>query len=342
VPRAEIAKIVNELLLTKEAFSSGELAANAGLTRQAVHRHLVALIAGGQLIRVGEGRGARYRRPGSPPGERFAVQLKRAPGLAEDVVWEQARAALSRLADLPAARAVLAHAFTEMLNNAIDHSGSQTIDVSVEVDAAGDVARFTIVDRGVGAFENVRAKLGLASALEALQEISKGKTTTQPERHSGEGIFFTSKMARSFELEANGLLWLVDNAREDQTVIERAAASGTVVRFETPLTTAPAPEDVFARYTHDFEFDTSRVVIKLFQHGVRFVSRSEAKRLLAGLERFRHVILDFAGVEAAGQGFADEVFRVWAKAHPETHLRAENMTRAVTFMVERARRAAAT
>jgi anti-sigma regulatory factor (Ser/Thr protein kinase) len=342
VPRADIEQIVNDLLLTKDAFASGELAAEAGLTRQAVHRHLLGLMASGQLVRVGEGRGARYRRPGPPPSDRFAAQLTREPGLAEDAVWERARAALPRLGDFSAASAVLAHAFTEMLNNAIDHSGTETIDVRVELDVAGDAARFTIVDRGIGVFENVRSKLGLSDALAALQEISKGKTTTQPERHSGEGIFFTSKMARTFELEANGLLWLVDNARDDQTLLERGTAPGTIVRFETSLTAAPALEDVFARYTHDFEFDTSRVVIKLFQHGVRFVSRSEAKRLLAGLERFRHVILDFAGVEAAGQGFADEVFRVWAKAHPETHLRAENMTRAVTFMVERARRAAAT
>lgn len=87
--------------------------------------------------------------------------------------------------------------------------------------------------------------------------------------------------------------------------------------------------------------DTSRVIVKLFEHGTRFVSRSEAKRLLAGLERFREVILDFAGVEGVGQGFADEVFRVWVREHSETLVRAEHMTVPVTFMVERARRSAA-
>jgi hypothetical protein len=78
-------------------------------------------------------------------------------------------------------------------------------------------------------------------------------------------------------------------------------------------------------------------VVKLFSYGVRFVSRSEAKRLLDGLERFAHVILDFAGVELVGQGFADEVFRVWAAAHPAVALAAENMSPPVAFMVARAR-----
>ena len=100
------------------------------------------------------------------------------------------------------------------------------------------------------------------------------------------------------------------------------------------------PKEVFERYSHDFEFDTSRVVVKLFERGGEFVSRSEAKRVVAGLERFREVVVDFHRVESVGQGFADEIFRVWARAHPDTKLVPERMVEPVAFMVERARRAA--
>ena len=85
--------------------------------------------------------------------------------------------------------------------------------------------------------------------------------------------------------------------------------------------------------------DTTRG-IKLFAFGTSFVSRSEAKRLTQGLDRFRHVILDFQGVTLVGQGFADEIFRVWSRAHPQIELKAENMIPPVAFMVERARGAA--
>jgi hypothetical protein len=61
-------------------------------------------------------------------------------------------------------------------------------------------------------------------------------------------------------------------------------------------------------------------------------------RLLHGLDRFREVVLDFRGVEGIGQGFADEIFRVWAGAHPDVSLEAANMNEAVGFMVERTRR----
>ena len=66
------------------------------------------------------------------------------------------------------------------------------------------------------------------------------------------------------------------------------------------------------------------------------MSRSQARRLVSGLERFREVVLDFRGVELVGQGFADEVFRVWARQHPEVALIPTAMNEAVAFMVERA------
>lgn len=86
-----------------------------------------------------------------------------------------------------------------------------------------------------------------------------------------------------------------------------------------------------------FTTDREACSIKLVAFGTSFVARSEAKRLTQGLERFRHVILDFEGVTLVGQGFADEIFRVWSRAHPQIELQAENMIPPVAFMVERAR-----
>ena len=77
------------------------------------------------------------------------------------------------------------------------------------------------------------------------------------------------------------------------------------------------------------------VRVKLLEHGSSFVSRAEAKRLLAGLERFAEVELDFDKVESVGRGFADEVFRVWAKQHPEVRLIPTNMNDGVALMIGR-------
>ena len=186
-------------------------------------------------------------------------------------------------------------------------------------------------------FANLRKILRLPSDLVALQELSKGKLTTLPAGHTGEGVFFTSKAARFFELSSGGLRWTVDNVRGDMAVGSSSVERGTVVRVEVARRPKRKLAEVFAEYTEDFAFTKTRVVIKLFILGTRFISRSEARRVVANLEKWRSVVLDFAGVEEIGQGFADEIFRVWAHAHPDIKLESASMSAPVAFLVKRAR-----
>jgi DNA-binding transcriptional ArsR family regulator len=328
----DIRRIVESLLATRPAVTSGEVARAARISRQAVHRHLTALVAAGDLMAEGAGRGARYRRAAEAPVHRRYLRR----GLDEDRVWNELRATSPLVGGLAGDAGTLFHyAFTEMLNNAVDHSGSNRVEV--EFERAGARIAFEVSDEGLGVFERVRRGLELETRLAALQELSKGKVTTQPEQHTGEGIFFVSKAADLFELDSGGLRWIVDNVRGDVAVGEAAARKGTRVRFEADPARARPLADLFAEYTDDFAFAKTRAVVKLFAIGTSFISRSEAKRLVHGLERFREVILDFRGVEVVGQGFADEVFRVWARAHRRTRLTPVEMSRTVAFVVERAR-----
>ena len=156
-----------------------------------------------------------------------------------------------------------------------------------------------------------------------------------PERHTGEGIFFTSKVGDRFRLDSDGTQWLVDNLREDTAIGDEPSAPGTRVSFELGARARRRLDDVFREYTTDFEFDRTRTVVKLFEHGSEFVSRSEAKRLLHGLDAFREVVIDFRGVRRVGQGFIDEIFRVYAGEHPGTRLVPANASESVRFMLER-------
>jgi hypothetical protein len=54
------------------------------------------------------------------------------------------------------------------------------------------------------------------------------------------------------------------------------------------------------------------------------------------MEKFKVIRLDFDRVEMIGQGFADEIFRVFQNRHPEIRIEAENMNEVVQFMVQRA------
>ncbi len=333
---ADVESALERLLDERGTVSSTELAEAAAVTRQTAHAHLNRLVKSGALRRQGRARATRYRRHGDAAVALSGAQRRyRLANLEEDVVWDElSKEAIFADNDQNADEG-LRYAFTELLNNAIDHSGSPEANVTLFAD--GDRVGFEIRDFGVGAFERIQSGIGLDSPAEALEELSKGKLTTQPERHTGEGIFFSSKIADRFILEANGLAWLVDNVLPDYAILERAPLKGTSVRFEIRRDLPRSLQALFDEYTADFQFSRTRTHVRLFEYGVRFVSRSEAKRLLRRLETFSEVILDFAGVEGIGQGFADEVFRVWAGAHPQTRLEVANANEAVLRMIRRAR-----
>jgi len=68
----------------------------------------------------------------------------------------------------------------------------------------------------------------------------------------------------------------------------------------------------------------------------KLVSRSQAKRVTARLDRFKEIVLDFRRVDTIGPAFADEIFRVFQRAHPGIHVRWVNAGPDVERMIRRA------
>jgi excisionase family DNA binding protein len=253
-------------------------------------------------------------------------------GLSEDLVFQEIIESLGL--DMKEKSAdIIPYAFTEMLNNAIEHSRGKS--VAISFNQSQTQWSFKIQDDGQGAFHNIKSTFHLSSNIEAIAELTKGKRTTAAHGHSGEGIFFTSKAVDSFRIESDGLAWTVNNLIDDFTVEECPNDPGTTVICSIDRNTTRTLQSVFERFTKDHNFTRSRPSIKLFETGMMFVSRSEARRLVVGLEKFSEVELDFSQVKSVGQGFVDEVFRVWATAHPETKFFPVNMSTPVEFMVLR-------
>ena len=239
------------------------------------------------------------------------------------------------------ARRICAYGFTEMLNNAIDHSEGTRIRYFMDVEQR--MIRFTIRDDGIGVFEKIRSRFKLEDHRLAMLELSKGKLTTDSSRHSGQGIFFTSRMFDYFLLGSNGLSfshtagaddWLIETGPFDQP--------GTVVIMEIQADSRRTTRQVFDMFADpdidDYSFSRTHVPLKLARFGTsELVSRSEAKRVLARFEGFREVLLDFDGIESIGQAFADEIFRVFRLAHPEINVIAVRENEPVRQMVDRAR-----
>ena len=301
------------------------------------HRLLQALATGGILERHGQGRAARYRL------RRVRRRFRRV-GLDEHRAWEDVAADIARIRPLePDVRRSLDYAASEILNNAVDHSDGRTVEVAIGFEGGGATVT-TIRDDGVGVFRRVCEDFGYATPQDAIVQLEKGKLTSDPTRHSGEGLFFSSKAVTRFRLESQGTAWIVDNQVGDSAIGPSAVQRGTRVVLEVVPGHVPRLEQLFAAYTdpESLAFTRTRATIKLAGLGRTLVSRSEAKRLVARLTDFRHVTLDFSGVEVVGQGFCDEVFRVFARAHPDVRLEPVGMNDTVAFMVGRARAVAET
>jgi DNA-binding MarR family transcriptional regulator len=325
----------------RSRFTSAELMGKFDVSRQAVHRHIQALLREGAVIRQGSSRRTAFYVLNAP-GARAAAKAKgfkkriKARGASEDRALADLQSQEGLLSGLSEnALENLQYSFTEMLNNAIDHSGSKFIDT--EVLSVSEVCSFAVRDTGVGVFANIMKRLSLASEMEAIEDLLKGKQTTMPERHSGEGIFFTSKIADRFVLESHGKRLIVDNRLGDVFLEDIRFLKGTRVTCEIEANSSRRLAKIFAEYTSEkFNFDRTKVTVKLFESGESYVSRSQAKRLLHSLERFKEVVLDFSGVAGVGQAFADEIFRVFHADHPDIRVEPINMSENVEFMVRRA------
>ena len=305
-----------------------------GTTRQAVHRHLKELCDSGVLRANGRTKSRTYE---LCVISEFRTELPLS-GLEEDVPW--LRDIKPRLQEVPQnVVEICSYGFTEMLNNAIDHSGGETVVVGLSQTA--ESVTLDVHDAGVGIFRKIQATLGLHDEREAILQLSKGKLTTDPERHTGEGVFFTSRMVDLFSIRSGTILFTHVRLERDWRIEEVGSeTSGTAVRMTVSLRSSLRPKDLFDQYANPDEltFSKTHVPIRLAQSGSdNLVSRSQARRVLLRCERFSEVFLDFTGVEFIGQAFADEVFRVFQNTHPEITLLAIHANGDVAGMIHRAR-----
>ncbi|HET9644637.1 MAG TPA: ATP-binding protein, partial [Burkholderiaceae bacterium] len=140
--------------------------------------------------------GTRNRPVYGPGPLRQVVRRYSLNGLAEDLPWSRDFA--PNFALPPAVQRMLQHTFQELLNNAINHSGGTRVTVSVRQTLTQ--AQLLVSDDGCGLFDRVRNAFAIEDPMHAMLELSKGKLTTQPDRHTGRGLFFTSQLADVFDL----------------------------------------------------------------------------------------------------------------------------------------------
>ncbi len=313
----------------------GETCEHFAISRQAVNRHLGHLTAAGFLESSGTTRARVYRL--GP--RRRQVQTYSLAAITEDRVYTSDYAFIVDGLGQNVA-AIWHYGFTEMVNNAIDHSDGSQAEIWAE--RSPEWLMLRIRDDGEGIFRKISRIMGLADPREAILELSKGKLTTDPENHTGEGIFFTSRAFDVFVIRSGDLEFSHLQESPIDMMNHRAAdLAGTEVLMLLSPTAERTLASVFDAFTDEETPVFSKTVVPVrlaLYEGEQLVSRSQAKRIMNRVERFRNVMLDFAGVDSVGRSFVDEVFRVFARNHPAVTISPINMTPAVAKEVMRVAR----
>ncbi len=308
---------------------------NFHLTRQAINKHLQKLVKESSLTVSGKTRNKMYQLV-SILEQTYTYEFT--TELAEDLIWRKDIKPV--LGNMPEnVLGIWHYGFTEMFNNVIDHSNSTRIAVQIKKTAVN--TEMVILDDGVGIFKKIQTSLNLLDERHAILELSKGKLTTDPEHHSGEGIFFTSRMFDSYDILSGGVHFSHNFEHPEDWISERNPdADGTTIRMKLPNHTTRTAKKIFDQYTSgdDYGFTKTVVPVKLAQYGNDLlISRSQAKRLVSRIELFKTVVFDFTDVPSIGQAFADEIFRVFANQNPSIELVTVHANVAVTQMINRAK-----
>ena len=313
----------------------GRLAADEfKLSRTAINRYLRHLLDEGLLTATGKTNARKYR---LKEIVNVLITLDDITAFSsEDTIWRFR--VLPHIHDLPSnILNICQYGFTEIMNNVIDHSLSNDVIISYQQNYCK--VQMMVIDSGIGIFEKLQRVFDLPDARSALLELSKGKLTSDKKRHTGWGIYFTSRMFDEFEIRSGDLFYIRQRKDDDFSLIETGNIServqGTIVQMGISTDADWTTAEVFARYQgDDFRFRKTHVPIKLGNYpGEKLVSRSQAKRVLARFEEFSEVLLDFDDVDDIGPAFADEIFRVFHNHFPDIKIVAVRTTPAVKRMI---------
>lgn len=309
-----------------------------GFSRAYINRFFQELKKEGKIVLVGKANKAHYIKAKSAKQEKRKIlnirRILKNINLLEDKVLDEIKRESGIFENLPKnVVGIVDYAFTEILNNAIEHSLSKKILITI---GRNNMIVFEVIDFGIGIFKNIMRKKKLENEMEAIQDLLKGKQTTAPKEHTGEGIFFTSKAADRLIIQGSAKKLIFDNNLNDVFIKDSRTIKGTRVVFEINKNSKKDLWKIFKDYSgKTFKFEKTKIKVNLYAMDNVFISRSQARRILSGLNNFKEIILDFKGVETIGQAFADEVFRVWKSRRPQIKIIYRDANKNILFMIKR-------
>mgnify|MGYP001571360898 CR=1 FL=1 len=252
----DIKKLISARLSKKGAVKVADIVEATGFSRAYVNRFFQEMKKDGKIALIGRANNAHYvlasDEEKAKKGVLFVKRILKNVNLLEDIVLDEVKKNSGIFSDLSKnVSNIVDYAFTEMLNNAIEHSCSKKIIIFINRNEK--MINFEVTDFGVGIFKNIMKKRKLKNEIEAIQDLLKGKQTTAPKEHTGEGIFFTSKAADNLTVQGSNKKLIFDNIAKDVFIKDILDTKGTRVDFEISV--------------KDYEYSTNTINFEILNTG---------------------------------------------------------------------------
>ncbi|HEY5037942.1 MAG TPA: ATP-binding protein, partial [bacterium] len=211
-----------------------------GISRQAAARYLQNMAHDGEIIAEGATKDRVYK----PGLSRSIIKNYVLNGsLEESEIWSKDFMALCEGLKENVVR-ICEYGFTEMVNNAIDHSNGKKLELSMHRNS--QVITMVVVDDGVGIFRKIKEDHHLSDERQSILELAKGKLTSDPEKHSGQGIFFSSRAFEDFYIHSDKLAFGHVPQEQRHRIVElETIQEGTSVIMQIHLNSEKKLKDVF-------------------------------------------------------------------------------------------------
>ena len=293
-----------------------------GLSRQAVLRHMYVLIQGGKVIAHGKTKDRYYK---LKPIVQKTVTITITPKLEEDTIGR--KYLFPHLSGFSSnIREICEYGFMEIVNNVLSHSEGGECTLKLKITDMN--VHLYVHDNGVGIFRKIKEHFDLENLHHAILELSKGRLTTTPKTHLGDGIFSIIHLFDTVQISSEGLRWKYDSSKGHQVLKSDSTKEGTSVVLNVSTSSLNTLQNVFNKYSTDINnslFDRAEVPVSLARFdSENLMSRSQARRLFRNLEKFHEVWIDFKGIKLIGDSFADEIFRVFQNQHPDLKIECIN------------------
>ena len=170
----------------KHSTDIAAMAANKfSITRQAINKHLKNLASEGALTASGKTRNRTYRLCSQLE---YRKEFKLGNGINEDIAWDHAVEKF--VSSFPEnVKDIWHYSFTEMFNNAIDHSDGNNVFLQITKTAAN--TQLLLADDGVGIFKKIQKAMNLEDERHAILDCAgKANDRSRKAHRTGDILYF--------------------------------------------------------------------------------------------------------------------------------------------------------